>query len=330
MECGRNNKTEYHEIKPGSVEYDIILTSKDQLPTETREDCFVFRFDVTHPSNLSWHYQGIEVGEDEYRPDNVKDSFALYFDRAGRFTSPGGSEFVNYESGKYAHCYRTKILIPGESEPYWGRLWKEGDELLVGVPFEAVNAWNPSLGELVVDPTFGYTTIGATQSTTTALLANVLSGYTHTASTGDTLTALTAAIKENAGAPGVSVEIALYTMSGGLPNARGTLNSITATSTMGWREVSGLSESMTGGTEYTIGLGNGSATFPRAIARDVMGTNPISGDTTNSTIQNPWNHDAYGSTLASIYGTYAVGGTLLKHPGTDGGFNRNINAGMRG
>lgn len=118
------------------------------------------RFDFSiQTKGLNFYYQPAlteeEIEEGVERPDNVVGSYAVYH-ATNRDNRIGGKE---YKTGKFCHIYRPHITDADGNET-WGEL--ELDEqsglLTVVVPQAFLGK---AVYPVVVDPTFGYTSVGA-------------------------------------------------------------------------------------------------------------------------------------------------------------------------
>ncbi len=148
--------------QPGSFEYTWILSSKPSANT--------FRLTLTF-TGCTYYYQppltaetwpkGYTVTETQVkdatgkvvasRPENVVGSYAVYSDKANGL----------YGTGKVAHIYRP-LVTDAKGLMVWGVMSISGNVLTVTVD----QAWLSKASYPVrVDPTFGYTSIGASSET---------------------------------------------------------------------------------------------------------------------------------------------------------------------
>jgi hypothetical protein len=119
-----------------------------------------------------------EIERGNYRPDNVVGSYAIYA-KTPKVNYVGGKE---YKTGKVGHIYRPKIIDADKNE-IWGELKIENAVLTVTIPQGFLDT---ATYPITVDPTFGYSTNGASYSTVGAdfLVGNL---YTGAAGTGDSM-----------------------------------------------------------------------------------------------------------------------------------------------
>lgn len=99
-----------------------------------------------------------EIDEGVTRPDNVIGSYAVYH-KTKKNNRVGGKE---YKTGKFAHIYRPKAKDANNQEVWCDIFIDESNQLLtVTIPQDFVdNALYP----IIVDPTFGKTTAGASRN----------------------------------------------------------------------------------------------------------------------------------------------------------------------
>lgn len=138
-------------MEDGGFEIEIILNEKPNTN--------VFEFQIDGADQLDFFYQPpltqdqIDVGMK--RPENVVGSYAVYHSEKGRLITGD----TNYATGKVFHIFRPKVFDAIGNET-WAELAYKAGILSVIVPQTFLdNATYP----VTVDPTFGYTTIGASQ-----------------------------------------------------------------------------------------------------------------------------------------------------------------------
>lgn len=210
----------------------------------------VFTYKIEGFENLDFLYQPepsleeIKRGID--RPENIIGSYAVFHkEKKGNFI--GGT---NYGSGKLFHIYRPKVTDSIGNE-IWAELSYEKGVLSVTVPQDFLeNASYP----VIVDPTFGYTTLGATaQNNDSGFLLGQLFG-TYLASTGDQITSFSVGASKPTGSLGL--ELAAYTFSTGLPISRlaaATTLTVNSSTPQIWT-TSAVSQSLVAGTTYTVAV----------------------------------------------------------------------------
>jgi len=138
----------------GGFEIEIVL---NQIPASN-----VFSFEINGAEEYDFFYQPAlteqEIQEGNIRPENVVGSYAVYHKEKKDYIL--GQK--NYGSGKAYHIYRPKAVDANGTET-WGELNIENGILTVTIPQKYLDA---AIYPVKVDPTFGYTSIGASATTT--------------------------------------------------------------------------------------------------------------------------------------------------------------------
>ena len=144
----------YHrdDLDEGGFEFEIHLPAKPPVN--------YLEFTV-NTKELNWIYQPAltpeEIAEGSVRPDNVVGSYAVYHKTKGGVNRADGME---YKTGKAFHVYRPHVVDANGNET-WGTL--ELDEVNGILKISVDQTYlNNAVYPVVVDPTFGYTTAGAT------------------------------------------------------------------------------------------------------------------------------------------------------------------------
>lgn len=152
------------EHPEGAIEFDVIL---DEMPTSNR---LVFTYKA---KDVKFYHQP-EITDEEakpladrlkislieakrkMRPENVVNSYAIYTSTK-KINIVGGKE---YKTGKIGHLYRP-LIYDAKGTKVYGELEldEKTEEIAVIIPQEFLNK---AVFPVVVDPTFGYTSIGAT------------------------------------------------------------------------------------------------------------------------------------------------------------------------
>lgn len=166
--------TRFYEVENG-YEFEVILDKKPKtnIVEFTLED-----------KGVTYHYQPpltkreIEAGH--IMPENVIGSYAVYTDKVGG----------KYKVGKVGHIYRPEI-IDASGNKVWGKLHIENKILSVTVPQEFLDK---AKYPVIVDPTFGYTTAGASAGRISATQVDFRQGNYFTAPANGTLDSLHASL----------------------------------------------------------------------------------------------------------------------------------------
>lgn len=151
----------YHiDGNEGSFEFEIHIPSVPPIN--------YLEFSV-NDKELDWLYQPAltqqEIDNGVVRPDNVVGSYAVYHKTKGRINDSAGME---YKAGKAFHVYRPHVVDDNNNET-WGELSLAAGVLTVSVD----QTWlDNAVYPVIVDPTFGYTTLGGTAQIITAALTN--------------------------------------------------------------------------------------------------------------------------------------------------------------
>jgi hypothetical protein len=233
---------------------------------------------------LEFYYQPFETDEGD-RPDNVKGSYAVYHaTRANNFV--GGKQ---YFTGKAFHIYRPEA-VGANGERVWCELAIDtvAETLTVTVPQSFLDS---AVYPVTIDPTFGYTTSGASTSTsTTSAICNTHSSTRHTATTGDTITSYSCILGTTA-----------------LPVTRAfAQENITINTTGGIYTSATVSQALTNAVNYGIAIGRPS-TGQIAIRFDTIGGTERSIDNAFD-CPATWTNAGTGTTRFSTYATYTEGG----------------------
>lgn len=154
----KGNKVEAHfyDIEPceehpeGAYEFEVILkekpaTNKIEFTLNTKGLDFFYQPELTQQ----------EIDEGAFRPENVVGSYAVYASE-NKTNYVGGKE---YKVGKVGHIFRPKI-IDSIGKGTWGilNIDKIAGILSIEIPQDFLdNAVYP----IIIDPTFGYGTVGA-------------------------------------------------------------------------------------------------------------------------------------------------------------------------
>lgn len=114
-----------------------------------------------------------EMEEGAHRPDNVIGSYAVYHSTKGGMNRADGME---YKTGKFCHIYRPEA-VDANGDKTWCDLNIENGLLTVTVPQKFLNK---AVYPVVVDPTFGYTSLGVSNQLKGAnsMVSMLASNYT--------------------------------------------------------------------------------------------------------------------------------------------------------
>ena len=166
---GKKTEVLYYDIKKGELLHDKVL-EHDVFEVEVllleKPNTNIVGFDI-ETKGLKFYYQPEltqkEKDDGAFRPENVIGSYAVYHEsKQGDYSKMG---LKNYRAGKAFHIYRPKI-IDSDGTEVWGELNITDNLLTVEIPQEFLdNAVYPV--RHAAGLTFGYDTIGASNSTST-------------------------------------------------------------------------------------------------------------------------------------------------------------------
>jgi len=144
-----NRKANFYSLDDG-YEFEEIL---DKKPKNN-----ILEYSI-ETKNLDFFYQGEltqeEIDQEAERPENVVGSYAVYHSE-NPINYVGGKE---YKSGKVGHIYRPKI-IDANGKEIWGFLNIDIERGILSITID--EEWlNKAKYPVIVDPTFGYTSAGA-------------------------------------------------------------------------------------------------------------------------------------------------------------------------
>lgn len=304
------NETDiWHIDENGHLKWDIEFAQK---PSTNK-----FSWALTHTEGLEFAYQPAltqaEIDKGTIRPDNVVGSYAVYCNKSGHYKSSDGKTIVNYGPGKLLHIYRP-LCIDAKGKKEWAELLIEKGTLTITIPQKYLdNAEYP----VTLDPTFGYTSVGATIGSTTTnacffgLDANPASDGTVTSCHFHGL---------DWPATTDEIQIGLYSDSLGTPNSRLGYDAFNDhyIDDKWYVNDTDLSIAITSGTQYWLGVTKLGIYFPydsggsKANRSSISTTLPATAGTTTQD---------YSSSHFSVYATYTEGGGASSTPSFQYYFN---------
>lgn len=298
------NVIQLYERGDGCLEWEIVLEVK---PASNR-----LNFPLSH-QNLQFHYQADlsveEIAEGAMRPDSVVGSYAVY--HASRRNDWGvitGSDTARarYGTGKAFHIYRPKAH-DAAGKTAWCELSID-TAMTIGVPEEFLSS---AVYPVTIDPTFGYSGAGASQTIPGTAKANINDDHSHLAGSGETITSFS--VYASSGSGTQSLGLAAYTMDNSVPKLPVTrLATATTVSLIGgtatWYTTATVSQSLTSGTRYCVALGDGNANTN--IFYDAYGSVARSNNST-AALPATWSNNGTGNVVYSMYATYTVSGSAV-------------------
>lgn len=308
---GRKTVGETHRIKTGSLKWETVYESLADLP-----DNYAV-FDISNPPGLTFHYQAVltaeEIAEGCVRPDSVIGSYAVYWPQSGRIIRADGTERVNYETGKYCHIYRPE-WVAANGERIWGKQTIVGSELRIAVPLPWIQSLGSAAFPLVLDPTFGYGSEGATNRSSNHCVCLIASAFTRTAISGDRVTGMSAYV-DLVGAISRDIQMAVYSLPSGAGTSPGNwlIDPVNVTVTnadgLSWKHATGLEWDLTAGTVYGPALGSLSSTGLHNYRSDSGDANQSSLQYPDYTLSSPFVEYGKYDRKYSVYATYTEGAT---------------------
>ena len=204
-------QAEQHE--DGGLEFEIILKVKPQqntltFPIQTRGFKFYKQCPLTQEWNpadcteLSETYARLKNGAEYWRPENVINSYAVYHD---------SKRDNKYKTGKAFHIYRPEIT-DAEGKTAWADLDIDVANGIMKITLPQIFL-DTAKYPVVVDPTFGYTSIGATTQANAGVYL-IVDKFTMPVN-GD-ISKITAYIDSSVSANGKAI---IYSDSNGSPSA---------------------------------------------------------------------------------------------------------------
>lgn len=265
-----------------------------------KPDTNVVRFSI-QTKNLDFFYQPELTDQEKktsFRPENVIGSYAVYH-KTQRGNLLGSKQ---YKTGKAFHIYRPFVI-----DSLGVRVWcelniNEKEELVtITIPQDFLdNAIYP----VIVDPTFGYTSIGATNDFNSGTEGSVF-----TAPSSGTVTKLTTYGSHVFG--DFTIDNALYSETSNHPNVPLAISSAVNVTTTGWVDSNTISQAISNGVNYWLMIwahgGNQITRSDTGAANQSV--NQSSGES-YSTWPNPYGTPIFQLNIVySIYATYTASGS---------------------
>ena len=278
----------------GGFEFEWVLKSKPASNVLTA---------TISTKGLDFFYQPAltpkEIAEGASRPPEVIGSYAVYHSTKGGMNDAAGME---YKVGKFCHIYRPKAIDANGVE-VWADLLIENGILTVTVPQKFLD---DAVYPVRVDPTFGYTSIGASVGfyCNTWIVAD-----DYALSEAGTITLITWGLKTSSA---VNIKVALYDASQNL------LTNTTGESISGvayaWHSVS-ITPYVADAATYILAINADGADSVTFTAYDSGGVRFFEDNHPYSFWDNPGqlNSSTLSTRKVSVYATYtASGGTAIK------------------
>ena len=211
------------------------------LPKQPKSNVFTATIQT---KGIDFHYQPALTQEEKdggaSQPDNVISSYAVYH-KTKRNNKVGGKE---YRTGKAFHIYRPEA-VDADGVKVWCELNinEVKGELTVTVPQDFLtNAQYP----VVVDPTFGYTSIGASTVSLGGSNDGIFFGQSATG-IGGNLDSITVALKGSTGALTYSPYVGVSNTGANSDSIFGGSASKSIGASFGWHTITAGSEALSSG-----------------------------------------------------------------------------------
>lgn len=227
------------------------------------------------------------------RPPEIVGSYAVYH-RAPPKNFING---VNYRSGKIGHIPRPRITESG-GKTILGEFRLDIEKNILSVLIDE-QFLRDALYPVMIDPTFGYATAGASSAFLTFGVCDMGAALRHAAGANERIT------KFSIYGSGTSCQMAAYEINTGtgVPGARLAAGvAIALPGSAAWTDSAAVAQNMSNGTTY----GPASSVYTLAtIYFDTGSGNQRSNSLTN-TMDNPWQHAGFSAVMYSQYATYEV------------------------
>jgi hypothetical protein len=216
----------------------------------------------------------------------------------------GGEEIVNYETGKWGVSYRPE-LIDAEGNRCWcSQLYTPGK---LHLDFSDCEEWLQSaVFPVILDPTFGYTSIGGTANDTNGQMCTVGPGLRYVSADNSQIISFHVYARYKTGTSN-RVYMGAYEYSGGEPTNRlsaGVILPVLGVSAA-WKSVTlGTPQTLVNGTEYVSASAVSTSLW--RYRDDIGGTQRSHNGNTTSTLPDPWGETVTASTVYTYYATYEV------------------------
>lgn len=145
------------DILPKSLEYELIIDDK-YAGTSKPIESIIFPLSS---SGLKFYYQPTFSDEWYARngmvaPDYIKGTYAVYYNKSGDYTRLGGK---NYKTGKAFHIFKPELIDAKGNRIYADLHISDG---YMVIDLRGVQDWlSKAVYPVIIDPTIGYTSIGA-------------------------------------------------------------------------------------------------------------------------------------------------------------------------
>lgn len=290
----------------GGFEFDVVLPKKPKSN--------VIRWTIQH-KGLDFFYQPEltpkDIEEGAERPENVVGSYAVYH-KTGRNNKVGGKE---YRTGKAFHIYRPKAHDALNNEVWCDlNIDEVACELTVTVPQDFLNS---ATYPVVVDPTFGYTSAGASGLGIAFSTTSRRVGNTATLGEAGTLDSLHAAGFVSSGSETISTKMFINTLNDPSSNTHAEIANVenasqSYTTSKTFKTFTAASEVLAADDYITSVVGDYADVVSSSglVAYDSSGGAYYAENFGSyaSAAEDPWTASQAASFNVSVYATYTASG----------------------
>lgn len=283
----------YRELN-GRLRYEINYGANKPPAVET--------FDLDFPAGVTFNYQGELTPEDITDgvriPDDAVGSYAVLFHKSDYVLGQ-----TNYETGKLCHIYAFYLVNElGErfKVPY---LIDTVAKTLI-VDHTAAQSFIDSAVTLLLDPDFGYSSVGVNiQTNPTAFsYVGVNAADMYTAGASEQVDTVSFYCRATTGT--IATAVGIYDITTVTPVNKLVEGSVTATTTAGWQTTAALATAMANGTKYGAAFNNmGNANLEYHYDND---TNPSNNYDAGSGLPTTWVSAGATGRRYSVYATYSA------------------------
>ena len=293
----RGAKEEVHAYPIDDENFEIEVVLKEKPDTN------VFEFQLDNWQDLDFFYQPeltqAEIDEGASRPENVIGSYAVYHKTKANHRV--GS--TNYATGKAFHIYRPKAIDANGVET-WAELSYLNGNLTVTVPQKFLD---DAVYPVRVDPTFGYTSIGASNIN----IINSIRGSPGLISEGGTVTQISAYITNVTATKNAKTAVYAYVSAIDAGNIVQSSDQITSPVAAQWNDFPFTTQPLlTASTNYFMVAWAQTGTDTIVMHYDNVAGGAIRDNATYGTFPSPFAEDATNPNATySIYATYTATAT---------------------
>lgn len=270
-------------------------------PPLTQENFSLFPEVIGINETDAWDENGTIIA---HRPINVVGSYACYGNRMNN----------EYKTGKIFHIYRP-FVYDANNNSIWGQINITSNNILI---LSVNRTWlDNAVYPVNIDPTFGYTSIGASISSSQNAWAHRVTNSTlmYNATAGDVVTNISIYAKTSAGLNN-NHRLAIYNITEPVTMNRKIGNSsfFSLSTTASWHTTN-VNIPLVGGVRHFIAVGDSGRTRDNYYDTGLVQSLSSTGDTP---LPVTWSEGGSGTQVLSMYATYTIagGGDTCTYSGT--------------